>query len=360
MNGTIKFTDRYIQITPGHAGTDFVDDALVPAHQYTAPVEYDSVFNIFDPKTLGAMKSLLDNSGPFFSASAPSLHQAIAAAPPALTQVDAVFRDVDSEAHAFSALLNSGAAVTHAVAGANPNLQQLITGAANTFTAVASESRQLKTALSAAPAALTSAGTAARRFGTTIDLVEHMGERINPGINQLREIAAPLDATLHEVVNVEPPAVKALSAITTGGKPIQGLLTTARTSLMPQAKRIGTQLKSILQCVRPYTPDLSEFFLTWSSYLGTVGLDTPRTGFFQGLLSVLPISPESLDNTAQLAKGLPDYSKSLFPQVPGEGYNQPWFQPQCGLTAARTSVANDSENNTFDPLGEKSISYPSS
>jgi hypothetical protein len=39
------------------------------------------------------------------------------------------------------------------------------------------------------------------------------------------------------------------------------------------------------------------------------------------------------------------------------GVNQPWYQPQCGLTADDLKVDHDSETGTFDPLGAKLVPY---
>jgi hypothetical protein len=53
-------------------------------------------------------------------------------------------------------------------------------------------------------------------------------------------------------------------------------------------------------------------------------------------------------NTEQLSKLLPGLGVNV-PVAPGSSWNQPWYQPQCGITAANSNPANDSENNTYDP-----------
>jgi hypothetical protein len=47
------------------------------------------------------------------------------------------------------------------------------------------------------------------------------------------------------------------------------------------------------------------------------------------------------------------------PVMPGSSWNQPWPQPQCGITAANGNPANDSENNTYNPNGSKNVPFPS-
>jgi hypothetical protein len=115
-------------------------------------------------------------------------------------------------------------------------------------------------------------------------------------------------------------------------------------------------LATQLDCVRPYTPDIVGFFQTWGGFLGD-GLTSPHVHFFHAAVGPLPFPNQSPIDTAQMAQLFPSLKTSYFPQVPGESWNQPWFQPQCNITPTSTSPANDTENNTFDPYGGKDIDY---
>jgi phospholipid/cholesterol/gamma-HCH transport system substrate-binding protein len=356
MGGTVKFTDRYIQIDPGHGRTYFPNRASVPAKQFVVPVEYDTIFNVFNSRTRAALKQFFDNAGATFAAAEPNFRKALNVAAPAVGQADAVFKDLGYNQQALSTLVRSSAQLVDAVQTSNPGVKTLLGGAGQTFGSVASESTSLQRAITAAPPALAAAGNAARHISRSLTYVSTLAKRLSPGVTQLSELAHPLNDTLGELVNIEPTAVATLDTVKQSGPSLDALLSTARTKLLPQAQAVGSQLATELDCVRPYTPDIVGFFSTWGGFLGD-GLTSPHVHFFHGAVGPLAFPNQSPIDTEQMAQLFPALKNSYFPQVPGESWNQPWFQPQCNLTPESTSPANDSENHTYDPYGGKDIDY---
>jgi hypothetical protein len=176
-------------------------------------------------------------------------------------------------------------------------------------------------------------------------------------VTQLRELAAPLDAALHELVSVEPTAVDTLRTVTRGTPSIRRLLTRARTTLMPELKPVGAQAATELNCIRPYTPDAISFLQDWAGYEGD-GLNAPHVNLFHIEAGVWPF-PNSLPiDSQQLTSIFPNVGIE-FPPPPGEAWNQPWYQPQCGVTPKYTTAAGDTEAGTYDPNGSKIVPYPS-
>jgi ABC-type transporter Mla subunit MlaD len=356
MGGTIKYTDRFIDVTRGHDSAVFPDRAYIPAKQFVTPVEYDTLFNTFDPSTRAGLKSFLDNAGPALTRAAPSLRQALADSAPALGQVSAVFSDLAYDQQALATLVRSTDQVVGAVASSNPGVQQLLQGAASTFTAVASQSHNLQTALSEAPQALQNAGHVTLHATSTLDNVAALSDRLNPGITQLRGLAAPLNSALRTVVSVAPDAIDTLTTVRRAAPSLDALLGRARTILMPRLGSIGKQAAKQVDCVRPYTPELFSLFSAWADFLGHGdNKDTAMRGNF----GPTAMTNFNTMNSAQLGKVLPGLAIN-YPQVPGGIVNQPWYQPQCAITSDSYNLASDPEANTFDPLGGKVIPYPSS
>jgi phospholipid/cholesterol/gamma-HCH transport system substrate-binding protein len=357
MGGTIKYTDRFINITKGRSGTVFQNNAVVPARQFIVPVEYGQLFDVFNKPTRAAMKSFFSNGGQTFSQAAQPFHSALNVAAPVLNQGAAVFRDLGYDQHALSTLVSSTAQVSDAVASSNPGIQTLIQSAANTFGSVAQESTSLKRLVQTTGRSLYVQGVLYYHVGRILYPLARLARNLEPGVNQLSQLATPLDQTLREVVNVEPTAVHTLTTVKTQGSTIDRLLTSARTTLLPELSAIGPLAAKELNCIRPYTPDIIGFLQGWSGFLG-VGENSPKINFLHSYISILPLPNATPMNTAQAHTLLPALGTE-YVGVPGTSWNQPWYQPQCGTTADVFNPAHDINNNTYDPVGSKLAPYPS-
>jgi len=93
MGGTIKYTDRFVNVAKGHSQSAFAENAIVPAHQFIVPVEYGQLFDIFNASTRAGLTSMFANGGPTFEQAAQPFRRALPLAPPLLGQAVAVFRD---------------------------------------------------------------------------------------------------------------------------------------------------------------------------------------------------------------------------------------------------------------------------
>jgi ABC-type transporter Mla subunit MlaD len=353
MGGTIKYTDRFIQLTRGHGSRVFANNAYIPARQLSVPVEYDQLFNIFDAPTRAGLRTFMDNGGQALHAAQTPFRAALADGAPAVIQADAVFRDLAGNQRALSTLVGASDQLVRAIDSSNPGLSQLLSGASNTFTAVGSQSRSLQTALQAAPMAFYHAGHALGHASATLGHLSVLARRLDPGVLQLRSLAAPLDAALTTVIAVEPDAVRTLDTIRTASPSLVSLLSVARTTLMPRLQSIGKQLARQVDCVRPYTPDIAGLLTAWTGFWGDGDY---RDKVLRGELGADVMPGDVPLSSAQLGAVLPTL-KIDYPQVPGMGVNQPWFQPQCGMTPNNLQLSHDSEAGTFDPLGGKLVPY---
>jgi phospholipid/cholesterol/gamma-HCH transport system substrate-binding protein len=359
MGGTIKYTDRFISIAKGRSGTYFADDASVPAGQFIVPVEFEQLFNIFNAKTRQNMQSFFANAGPTLESAAHPFQRALPLAGSVLNQAAAVFNDVGYDQQAFSTLVSSTAEISDALQSANPTLQTLIQEAANTFSAVGAGAQSVKR--------LIAAGAYFSHWGdVSLPLLGSSGPSIfvklgrlarllNPGVTQLNRMAGPLNETLSELQRIEPTAVQTLNTVRRYGPNIDGLLSSARTKLLPQLASVSTQAAKEVGCIRPYTPDILGFLQGWGGFLG-VGENTPHINFLHAYLSILPLPNATPITSGQASKLLPNLGID-FPQVPGSSWNQPWYQPQCGVTANSYTAATDPESHTYDPNAGKLVPY---
>jgi ABC-type transporter Mla subunit MlaD len=358
MGGTIKYTDRFINLTTGRSASAFANNATVPARQFIVPVEYGQLFDIFNKATRAGVQNLFAQGGPTLQQAAKPFHAALPLAPPVLDQGAAVFKDLGYDQLALSTLVSSTAQVSDAVASSNPGVQTLIQGAANTFRIVGAEGASLRHALASAAYAFHWLGTSLYHAGTvgpaTFVHVAELSRRLNPGITELNALAPILVGTLRQLVNVEPTAVDTLLTVKQYGPRISTLLSAARTELLPQVTSISRQGAIELNCIRPYTPDIMNFLDTFGGFGD--GLNSPHVHMLHALVSVLPFPNAMPINSAQITQLLPNLHIAN-PQPPGMGWNQPWYQPQCGSTPSIDTAAGDSENGTFDPSGSKLVPF---
>jgi ABC-type transporter Mla subunit MlaD len=352
--GTISYSNRYIALTQGPAGNPQLRDGqTLPASDFAVPAEFDQLIGTFTPPVRSDLKSFLDNAGATFQVAQPNLRKAIATAPPALGQAASVLRDFDADESALNTLIVSSDRVVAAVNGANPGVGQLVSGAATTFGAIASQSDALERALSAAPPTLIDARLALAHANRTLGTAGTLLTRMAPGVQQLRLLAAPLNTALGTLVSVGPDAVATVRSAANAAPALTPLLARL-TSLMPELGSIGRQSVSELSCIRPYTPDIVSFFSNWGDWLSTTdGKD--RFGRANAE-SIIPANNNAETETSGQAAAQFPGLKYGFPRPPGYNAGQPWFLPQCGAGPNALIPADDPEARSYNPLEQVPMS----
>lgn len=356
MGGTIKRTDRFIEVAPGKSSKFFEDGDQVPVKQFTIPVEYGDLFNVFDPETRRGLNDFFANGGPAMKAAAKPLRSALDVAPPVLDNAAAVFRDVSYDTQALSTLVSSTAEVTGAIARSNPGLQTLITGGAKTFTAASADAKALQTTLEDAGEAFRVDGAMFAHGALVLPKVAELAERIDPALTELDNLAGPLNATLQKLITIEPNAVDTLRTVRRAAPTVQRLLTSARTNLMPQLGATAKLGAKELNCIRPFTPDIMGFLQGWGGFFGP-GFDDPKVHMLHTLVSLLPFPNTMPLDSEQITSLFPNLEIQN-PHAPGQGWNQPWFLPECGVTPEGFEAKNDPESGTYDAKGSKTVPYP--
>jgi hypothetical protein len=269
----------------------------------------------------------------------------------------AVFRDLGYDEDALHTLVGSTAEVTDAIARSNPGLRELITGAANTFDALAEQNRYLVKIIHDAGPAFKIDGDMFAHGAISVPKIAATAARLEPALTELDRLSDPLNGALRGLISIEPNAVDTLRTVREASPDLRNLLVSARTKLLPPLTSTAKQSTTVLECIRPYTPDIMAFLTGWANWMGT-GFNKPHADALHALVSILPFPNESPIDSVQL--------KQLFPSLeiedihpPGEGWDQPWFQPQCGATPAAQLAQNDPETGTYDPQGSKNVPYDS-
>ncbi|MCW3039241.1 MAG: hypothetical protein JWM31_1146 [Solirubrobacterales bacterium] len=342
--GTASFDNRYIAPVPGPRGAPPIkEDSALPASQFAVPVELDTLLTAFTPAVRSDLRGFLDDAGATVKSGRRGLGRALDAAPPALDEARHVVTDLAADQNSLDVLLRQTDTTVNAVQQADPGLRRILDGAARTFAVVAGRQRQLKQTLAAAPATFVNVrGTLKRADGTLRDAAE-LTDRLNPGATELRRIASPLNHVLGTVVEVGPDARATLTTLRQAAPRLNPLLRTARND-MPKLESIGRQAATQVKCIRPYSPEIAALFADWAAFQsGSDGRDK----FFRANV-IVPTAiatnafPKEYDSAAA-AKAFPGL-KYGNPLPPGGIAGQPWYQPDCNLTADNVDPNKDPES----------------
>ncbi|WP_354698944.1 hypothetical protein DSM112329_04643 [Paraconexibacter sp. AEG42_29] len=339
--GTANYDDRYIDLKLGRRGAPpIADGAALPTADFTTPVELDTFLQTFTPRVRTDLRGMIDNAGATLKQARPGLTRALGVTPAALDEASHVMVDLTADQRALDTLLRQADTVVNAVQTADPGLRTLLTGAARTFDAVAARQGELKATLDAAPGTFAHARTTLAKADGTLDAAAALTDRLAPGATELQRIASPLNHVLGTVVKVGPDARSTLATARRAVPDLNPLLTKA-TAQLPQLGDIGKQASTELTCLRPYSPEIASFFTNWGDFLS----DTDgRDKFIRANVIVpLPASFNALPYNSGTAKQLFPGMEFGFPRPPGGVAGQPWYQPDCGVTADQVNPFLDSE-----------------
>jgi ABC-type transporter Mla subunit MlaD len=343
--GTINYSGRYVEIDAAPAGAPLPEGATVPAGDTWIPVEFNQVFNSFGPHTRANLKRTLDQSGSALLTAGPSLASALDRSPGAVEEAASAIQELGSNTPALHLLATTAARVTDAAHRADPGVARLISGAAATFAATGQEATALRDTLAQAPAALHAAQLTLARANGTLHNVGDISDRIAPGVQAVRRIAAPLDTTLQTLVRVGPLASATLTTARTAAPDLTALLERAKPDL-PEITNIGKVGAKQVDCIRPYAPELAGFAGTWAGFVSQGdGMDKFARVYVQtyGLPTATPVT------AGQASTALP-YLSYAFPRPAGLNAGKPWFRPQCGSGPDSLSPSMDPEARNFDPF----------
>lgn len=340
--GTIAYIARYIDLRRGSdPGPPIADGGTLAARNVTVPVEVDDVVNTFDRGTQRDLRSSLDAAGPALGHAGRHVHRALAVTPPALGEASGLFEDVGAHPAALRDLVDYTSRVVRSAEAADPKLGPLLTGTAATLDAIAGRSTQVEQTLRQLPATLQVARRTLRRANPTLRSVDALTTRLAPGVRSIIGVTPELDRTLTTLTEVGPDAAATLA---TARRAAPGVTTLANraTTLMPDLRSTLTQAARQLACVRPYTPEIAGFASTWDSFAAAGDGKDRYARLFFGAYPFPNATPLTVPQAAKVYPGA--FESYGFPRAPGANAGQPWYQPDCGVTAAGADPQQNPES----------------
>ncbi len=321
---------RYVQLDPGPSHAPALPDGGLISEQDTqTPVEFDQLAEIFNPQTRANLGNLLDNASAALHGEAPELSGLLASGGRGAEQIAGFESDLAQNPGALGQLLTSGAAISATLRARDPELQALITDAADTVGTLDGQAGAIQRSLSLAPGAMHDAGTTLTDLQNALPTLTDLVRTIAPGAAGLRQIATPLTTALETLHRIGPNLTTTLRDAVGTAPVATTFLAKATTSLGPLTTALSG-LAPVLGCLRPYTPELAGALAT------TVSAYAPydaKGHYLRTMTLVSPIPAGTVFTPKLLTTLYPNLHYDAI-RAPGLNVNQPWYQPQCGITQA--------------------------
>ncbi|THV08900.1 MCE family protein [Nocardioides caeni] len=307
--------ERLVRVVDGDEGSAELPEGALLAGVQREPVELDAVLSALDEPTRAHLSSLVSRLQGTLDGREQDANASLHAAGPALEELGAVLREVDTDGEAIKQIVTQLDETMQILASRGESLEQVVTSLASATDTIAAQERSVGDTLQKLPPVLDQADTTLARVPGTVDKTLPLLEDLAPATSSLTSVSRnlrPLLRDLRPTVGDLRPTLDRLSQLL-GITP--GLLD-GSTAAAPDADDAMTGLTPVLEFLRPYTPEIAGWATNWGSAAGNRDNQGHyvRFNIQAGVESVIP-SP-----TGQPGPGV---TQNLTPD-PGEPVGQPW------------------------------------
>jgi virulence factor Mce-like protein len=334
--GTVSYANRYIELTPSADGPSLPNGSHLPPANSLTPVELSQLFDTFDRPTRANLGKLIDETSHTFGPNGGALAAGLRAGAPALRETAQAVSRLSADPAAMRVLVSSAATTAQAIARRTPALRRLVRDYGATVTTIAAQSGDVRRTLAAMPSTLATLQTATTRLTPVLRRTQSLVTSLGPGARALRAIAPLVTTATHAVTEVAPKLDSALASVQKGGPAITKLLRQAT----PLARSLPATLDRttpILACLRAFTPEIGSLGVLWSSLYENYD----ATGHHGRVdLSAYSFGDKTSNTPSQLVAQDPNLVDAWLPP-PGFAAFQPWYIPECGVTADGVDATKD-------------------
>ena len=330
---------RYVELAPGPASAPALPDGgLLTDSETTTPVEFDALPRMFGPNTRKNLSRLLKNAGKALDGTGEDLGELLDRGGPGLQGVADFTSDLATDPYALKVLIASGASASAQVARNEARLGPLLRDASLTLDALVQRSTELGRLLEDAPGAFRQGRRTLTHLNRTSGKLERLSRELAPGAKGLRALAPAAVKATNQLADTSPLLATMLRTGSSTAPSLTRFLDQGADDLPATGKGL-TGLAEIIGCLRPYAPELAG---TLSTSQGVYGSYDANGHYIRTVVSAYAYVIPSPFDPAQLTSQFPRL-KYAMPRAPGLNVRQPWFQPQCGITAAGMDASQDLE-----------------
>jgi phospholipid/cholesterol/gamma-HCH transport system substrate-binding protein len=334
--------ETYIELTPGsHDGPKLADGATVPEANVAESVQLDEIFRTFDPETRAAFQSWMQEAAVAINGQGQSLSYAIGEFEPTFTDLDKLFRILDTQRVAVGQLFRNGATTFQALRGREGELASLIQSSNAVFQTTARRNRDIEALFRAFP-------TFQDESRLTLNRLKSFAVNTDPLMRQLVPAAEQLSPTLIAFAKLAPEAKGFFEGLTTviakaptGFPALRQIFRDDFPPLLRAADPFLRNLNPIFTGLNLYKHEVTSFFANVAAVTNGELTTETATGQHSHFLRIMsPLGPESLSTypsrlttNRNSAYSPPQWAKGLASGLPGFGTRQ----CSSGITATLNS-----------------------
>ncbi|HVO55005.1 MAG TPA: MlaD family protein [Solirubrobacterales bacterium] len=192
--------ETYIELTPGsNSGPQLADGGTLPEANVAQSVQLDEIFRTFDPKTRRAFQTWMQEGAVAINGQGQALSYGIGQLEPTFTELDQLFRVLDTQRLAVAQLFRNGTTTFTALRGRQGELQNLIKSSDAVFRTTAQRNRDIEALFLAFPTFL-------GESKLTLNRLKDFSVNADPLMKQLVPAAEQLSPTLIAFANLAPEA----------------------------------------------------------------------------------------------------------------------------------------------------------
>jgi ABC-type transporter Mla subunit MlaD len=288
--------ETYIELTPGDQdGPELADGGTLAEANIAESVQLDEIFRTFDPETQAAFQTWMQESAVAISGQGQGLSYAIGELEPTFTDLDKLFRVLDTQRFAVGQLFRNGATSLQALRGREGELAGLVESSNAVFQTTARRDRDIEALFRAFP-------TFQDESRLTLNRLRSFAINANPLMRQLVPAAEELSPTLIAFANLAPEAKGFFEGLST-------VIGYAPTGFPAFRKLFRDQFPPLLRAVDPFLRNLnplltgldlykreitSLFGNLAATFSGVLPVENKQGEQLHYLRTIGPINPETL------------------------------------------------------------------
>jgi len=190
--------ETYIELTPGNGnGAQLADGGTLPPANVAQSVQLDEIFRTFNPQTRAAFQEWMQEAAVAINGQGQSLSYALGEFEPTFTDLDRLFRVLDTQRVAIGQLFRNGATTFRALRGREGQLASLIQSSNAVFSTTARRDHDIEALFRAFP-------TFQDESRLTLDRLKGFALNADPLMRQLVPAAEQLSPTLIAIAKLAP------------------------------------------------------------------------------------------------------------------------------------------------------------
>lgn len=345
--------ETYIELTPGSSeGPELADGGTLPEANSAESVQLDEIFRTFDPETKEAFQTWMQEGAVAINGQGQGFSYALGEFEPTFSDLDKLFRVLDTQRLAVAQLFRNGATSLRALRGREGQLSSLIESSNAVFETTARRDRDIEALFRAFP-------TFQDESRLTLNRLKTFAVEADPLFRQLVPAAEQLSPTLIAFAKLAPEAkgffeglAPVIARAPTGFPAVRRLFRDEFPPLLRAVDPFLRNLNPLLTGLNLYRREITSFFANVAAAAnGELPNENARGEKVHFLRVMGPLNPESLTTlnnrltiNRNSAYSPPQWAKGLAAGLPG------FDTRQCssGITASLNP-----ESATSTPLKER-------